>query len=151
ELLAFARRLLQLRREQPVFRRRRFFLGRAIHGEDIKDLYWLKSDGHEMTEDDWNAGHAHCLCMALPGDQIDETGEQGERITGDTFALLFNAHDEAVPFNLGARDRKVAWQVEFDTADPKAADRRFAHSASYPLQGHSLVLLRATLPIPPKP
>ena len=150
ELLAFAKRLLELRREQPVFRRRRFFLGRAIHGEEIKDLYWLKSDGHEMTDHDWHAGHAHCLCMALPGDQIEETGEQGERITGDTFAILFNAHDEAVPFQLGARDRKVAWQVEFDTADAGATTRRYAHSASYPLQGRSLVLLRATLPIKSK-
>jgi isoamylase len=150
ELLAFTRRLLQLRGRQPVFRRRRFFQGRAIHGEDVKDLHWLKPDGHEMSDRDWQAGHAHCLCMALPGDQIEETGEQGERITGDSFAILFNAHDEAVPFHLGARDRKVEWQVEFDTADPDAAARRFAHSASYPLQGRSLVLLRATLPIPAK-
>ena len=143
ELLTFARRLLELRREQPVFRRRRFFLGRTIHGEEIKDLYWLKSDGHEMTDNDWHAGHAHCLCMALPGDQIKETGERGERITGSTFAILFNAHNEAVPFRLGARDREVEWQVEFDTASTESAGQHFAHLATYPLQGRSLAVLRA--------
>jgi isoamylase len=142
-LLGFTKRLLHLRRNQPVFRRRRFFQGRPIHGEDIKDLHWLKSDGHEMTDHDWHAGHAHCLCMALPGDQIEETGEHGERITGDTFAILFNAHDEAVSFHLGSRDRKVAWMVEFDTADPEAPARCYAHLAPYPLQGRSLAVLRA--------
>jgi glycogen operon protein len=86
--------------------------------------------------------------MALPGDQIEETGEQGERITGDTFAILFNAHDDAVAFHLGSRDRKVEWEVEFDTADPEAPARHFAHLAPYPLQGRSLAVLRA-IPLAP--
>ena len=34
--------------------------------------------------------------MALPGDQITEMGEHGERIIGETFAILFNAHHEAI-------------------------------------------------------
>src|SRR5690606_10352468 len=57
-LLAFTGRLLHLRRSQPVFRRRRFFHGRSIHGVGIKDLYWLRPDGGEMTDADWHAGHA---------------------------------------------------------------------------------------------
>ncbi|MCW1921268.1 glycogen debranching protein GlgX [Luteolibacter arcticus] len=143
-LLAFTKRLLHLRRTQPVFRRRRFFQGRAIHGEDIKDLHWLKPDGHEMTDCDWQSGHAHCLGMVLPGDQIDETGVQGERITGDTFAILFNAHDEPVPFCLGARRRDVGWTTVIDTADPDAPARTFPHMGIYPLHGHSLVVLQAS-------
>ncbi len=142
-LLAFTRRLLQLRRTQPVFRRRRFFQGRSIHGTDIKDLYWLKPDGGEMTDADWHAGHALCLGMVLPGDQIEETGDQGERVTGDTFAILFNAHDEPVAFRLGARRRDVVWTTVLDTADPAAPARSYPHLGSYPLLGRSLVVLRA--------
>ena len=41
-----------------------------------------------MTEADWNSSHARCLGMALPGDQITEMSERGERIVGDTFAIL---------------------------------------------------------------
>ena len=86
DLLEFTRQLIQLRRTQPVFRRRHFFQGRPIHGGEIKDLYWLKPDGTEMSDADWNTTHARCIGMVLPGDQITETGEEGERIVGDSFA-----------------------------------------------------------------
>jgi glycogen operon protein len=143
KLLAFTRLLLKLRREQPVFRRRRFFQGRPIHGAGVKDLYWLRPDGHEMDDADWHAGHVHCLGMGLPGDQIVETGERGERITGDTFVILLNAHDEPVPFRLGARRRDVEWRTVIDTADPDAPACTFSHMGIYPLHGRSLVVLRA--------
>jgi isoamylase len=44
-LFDFVRELVRLRKTQPVFCRRHFFQGRAIHGAEIKDLYWLKPDG----------------------------------------------------------------------------------------------------------
>jgi glycogen operon protein len=144
-MLGFTRMLLELRRLQPVFRRRRFFQGRSIHGADIKDLYWLKPDGDEMTDADWHAGHARCLGMVLPGDQIEETGERGERVAGDTFAILFNAHDEPVPFRLGTRRRDVVWTTVFDTADPGASARSYPQRGTCPLQGRSLVVLRAEI------
>jgi len=143
ELLAFTRMLLHLRRTQPVFHRRRFFQGRPIHGADIKDLYWFRPDGAEMTDEDWHAGHARSFGMALPGNQIVETGERGERITGDTFVILFNAHDEEVHFHLGARHRDVRWTREFDTAAMEASDDSFPTMGIYPLQAHSLAVLRA--------
>ena len=37
-MLAFTRRLIALRREHPVFRRRRWFQGRSIHGSDAVDI-----------------------------------------------------------------------------------------------------------------
>ena len=98
-----------------------------------------------MTDADWHAGHAHCLGMVLPGDQIDETGEQGERITGDTFAILFNAHDEPVSFRLGARRRDIVWTPVLDTADPQAPACAFPHMGRYPLHGRSLVVLGTEL------
>lgn len=148
--LAFTKLLLQLRRENPVFRRRRFFQGRSIHGAEVKDLYWLKADGHEMSDADWHASHAYCLGMVLPGDQIEETGERGERITGDTFVILLNAHDDPVPFWLGARRRDVEWVTVIDTADPGAPACSFPHMGVYPLHGRSLAVLRA-IPSSPTP
>lgn len=144
DLLAFVRDLLELRRTQPVFHRRRFFQGRPIHGASIKDLYWLRPDGVEMTDADWNVAHARCFGMALPGDQIPETGERGERITGDTFVVLFNSHDDLISFHLGARHRDLQWTRVFDTADPEAPHESFPMMGVYPLQGRSLALLRAT-------
>ena len=142
-LLDFTRELTRLRKTEPVFRRRHFFQGRAIHGADIKDLYWLKPDGSEMTDSDWNTRHARCLGMGLPGDQITETGCAGERIVGRTFVILFNAHHEPVEFRLSARQRDISWECVLDTAASEAKPRTFENMGVFPLQARSLALLRA--------
>jgi glycogen operon protein len=142
--LEFVRNLLELRRLQPVFHRRNFFQGRAIHGTDSKDLYWLKPDGSEMSELDWASPNARCLGMGLLGDQIEENGDHGEPITGDSFLLLFNAEDAVVPFVLGARQRHVAWTLILDTSMPPTSFKLgvYSHMANFPLQARSIAILQ---------
>ena len=142
-LLAFVREVMRLRKTQPVFRRRRFFQGREIHGREIKDIYWVKPDGEEMSDADWQAGNARTLGMVLPGDQITEMNEVGMRIVGDTFAIFFNASSELVDFRIGTRRRDVRWTCILDTAVADAQVRTFVHTSVFPLQPHSLVILRA--------
>jgi glycogen operon protein len=149
ELLEFTKAVLRLRKSQPVFRRRRFFLGRAIHGAEIKDLYWMKADGNEMTDADWTSAHVRCLGMGLPGDQIPELSERGERILGDTFVVLFNSHDKPVQFRVGARSRDVVWRCVLDTAGDSAVRGICEHMGVFPLQAHSLAVLRAESRPPP--
>jgi isoamylase len=143
KLLDFTREVMHLRKTEPVFRRRHFFQGHPIHGSEIKDLYWLKADGTEITHSDWNGPHLRCICMILPGDQITETGEQGERIVGNSFAILLNAHYEPIPFRLGARRRDLNWRCILDTAAPSAEAQIFEHMSSFPLQPRSVVVLQA--------
>src|SRR5215469_2096592 len=87
ELLEFVRGLIELRSQNPVFRRRHFFQGRPIHGPDIKDLYWLTPAGTEMSDQDWIAGHVLCFGIVLIGSQITEPDAQGERIVGSSFLI----------------------------------------------------------------
>jgi isoamylase len=142
--LDFVRRLIDLRRKQPVFRRRHFFQGRAIHGTDIKDLYWIRPDGMEMSELDWNSPHARCLGMGLLGDQIVECDERGQPVRGDSFLILMNAGDSLVPFRLSARQKQVAWTLVLDTSNGHdlMPQRVFAHMAEYPLQSRSVAVLQ---------
>ena len=140
--LDFVRTVLQLRKEQPVFRRRYFFQGRSIHGAEIKDLYWMRPDGNEMSDADWSGGHAACLGMGMLGDQISETDERGERIVGDSFLILLNARDEPEFFRIGSRRRNVSWTCVLDTAEPQAGPRIFGHMSHFPLQARSLAVLR---------
>ncbi len=144
EQLDFVRALLELRRIQPVFHRRNFFQGRAIHGTESKDLYWLKPDGTEMTEQDWSSPHVRCLGMGLLGDQIEESGDHGEPITGDSFLVLLNAEETVVPFVLGGRQRHVAWTLVLDTSMPPASFRPGVYSqvAHFPLQARSIAILQ---------
>jgi glycogen operon protein len=148
-LLEFVREVVRLRKTQPVFRRRNFFQGRPIHGAEIKDLYWLKPDGAEMSDHDWASGFARCLGMVLTGDQISEVDEHGERIVGDSFAILFNAHHQPISFRLGTRQRDVRWTCVFDTAAPDAQRRMFEHMSDFPLAARSVAVLRAELPTIP--
>jgi len=143
-LLYFVRLLIDLRRKQPVFRRRHFFQGRAIHGTDIKDLYWIRPDGMEMSEVDWNSPHVRCLGMGLLGDQIVECDERGQPVRGDSFLILMNAGDATVPFCLSARQRQVSWTLVLDTYDGvnSLQEGTFAHMAEYQLQSRSLAVLQ---------
>ena len=45
ELIALVRRIISLRQDHPVFRRRNFFQGRSIKGVGVKDILWLRRDG----------------------------------------------------------------------------------------------------------
>jgi glycogen operon protein len=152
-LVQFTADIVRLRKSQPVFRRRNFFQGRAIRGMEIKDIYWAKPDGEEMSEADWNAGHARTLGLGLVGIQIDESDAQGQPIVGDNFILLLNASSETVPFQLGGHPRlrlgtrpiHLRWHCVLDTAVEDAALRTFVHRALFPLQGHSFVILRAEI------
>lgn len=142
DLLTFVRQLIELRRREPVFRRRRFFQGRPIHGNTLKDIYWLTPDGHEMTDEDWQAGAIRSFAVGFAGDQIAETDEQGGRVVGNSFVLIFNAGAESVPFRFLGRVLARDWRVEFDTADAAAAGRECPRLETYVLQPHSMAVLR---------
>jgi pullulanase/glycogen debranching enzyme len=44
----FCRRLIAFRHRHPVFRRRRWFQGRAIHGIEVTDIAWFTHEGKRM-------------------------------------------------------------------------------------------------------
>ncbi|HEY6458902.1 MAG TPA: glycogen debranching protein GlgX, partial [Polyangiaceae bacterium] len=53
KLLAFTQRMVRLRADHPALRRAKFFKGRRIRGADIRDILWIRNDGHPMSEEDW--------------------------------------------------------------------------------------------------
>jgi glycogen operon protein len=144
-LLAFTRGLIALRQKHPVFRRRRFFQGRRIRGAEVKDLYWLRPDGKEMTDDDWAQGYVRCLGVRLAGDAMDEKDSKGRRLQDETFLVLLNAHHEPRPFTLPAHKRGVRWQPVFDTAlyDKNGKPVTLLRGGDqYDLEARSLAVLR---------
>jgi glycogen operon protein len=143
--LEFTKKLIRLRKDQPVFRRRRFLQGRPIRGAGIKDIYWLKPDGTEMTDADWQAGFVRCLGVGLIGDQLDEMDSRGERVAGDTFLLLFNAHHDPLDFRVIGRAGNLAWDVVVDTSRDLDLPEQLPLQAIYPLQARSLAVLQFNL------
>jgi isoamylase len=142
EFLEFTRRLIRIRKEQPVLRRRKFFQGRRIRGADVLDVAWLDPSGREMADDTWNSPDVRCLGVRLNGDAIDDVDERGERLMGDTLVLLLNAGDDPVPFVLPATSPIERWETLIDTADPWLPSRRLRAGDRYELQARSMAVLR---------
>ena len=150
ELLAYTSAAIDLRRQHPVFRRRRFFAGDAEHGgkSELGDILWWRPDGHEMDEADWNSGFAQCLMVFLNGDAIPELDATGRRISDDHFLLLFNAWSEPISFTLPPAAFGNNWTIRLDThtgavdpADAKPWRARTKHS----IQPHSIVVLSTSV------
>ncbi|MDP8932417.1 MAG: glycogen debranching protein GlgX, partial [Actinomycetota bacterium] len=109
ELLEFTRLLIALRHQHPVFRRRRWFVGRSIRGTELSDIGWFRPDGSEMRDEDWEVGSAKSLGVFLNGRGIPTPGPRGERIVDDDFYVVFNASDQPLDFTLpgiGAEPRE---------------------------------------------
>jgi len=143
DLIAFVRKLIFIRQNHPVFRRRNFFQGRAIKGAGVKDILWLRPDGREMTDEEWNQEHARTLGLFLSGSAVDEIDDRGQLITDENFILLMNAHHEGVPFTLPTVASSMTWMTILDTSQACASCSGTTYEAltNYPLQARSLVLL----------
>ena len=142
-LLAFARRMLALRREHPIFRRKHFFQGHALQGSIDSDIAWLKPDGTEMTDEEWNHDFARGLGVYLAGDALDETDARARPVRDESFLLLFNAHHDVIEFHLP--DYAAAgWLVLVDTDrdDGLLPDGTFQPGGAYAVAARSLVLLQ---------
>ncbi|WP_084701919.1 glycogen debranching protein GlgX [Streptacidiphilus anmyonensis] len=146
ELLDYTSRLIRLRREHPVFRRRRFFKGRAPRGsrDGLKDIAWYTPGGKEMSDTDWRTGFAKSLMVHLNGKAITEPDPRGLPVVDDSFLMLFNAHWEPLPFTI-PQDVDPWWAVEVDTAIPYTEFRPLIKAGtSVEVEGRALLVLRGT-------
>ena len=144
-LLDFTREVMALRHAHPVFRRKHFFQGRQVRGAG-KDIAWLKPDGTEMAEQEWEHDFARCLGVYLGGDALDEIDERGRAVVDDSFLVLFNAHHDEIPFVLPGMG-KGAWARLFDTTDAQREASSPVHRAgtTYTLTGRSLALFKSVV------
>ena len=79
------------------------------------DIDWLRGDGDEMTEADWNAPFAKSLGVFLNGQALEGVDERGERRTDDSFMILINAHPEPQPWTLPSAEWAERWTEILDT------------------------------------
>ncbi|MEA3216591.1 MAG: isoamylase [Acidimicrobiia bacterium] len=155
DLLDFTRRLIRLRREEPVFRRANWFAGRPMGrhptGEVLPDIGWFSPSGEEMEDDQWGDGFARSLAVFLNGHAMAERDARGQRLTGNDIMLLLNAHYEPVSFTLPDERWGAEWVVEIDTAADARGERPDRHGtlkaeATFDVPGRSVRVLRVLEP-----
>lgn len=122
DLLAFTRRLIELRQNHPSFRRERFFSGRRELGEP-PHILWLRYDGQEMNDTDWQNPQTKSVGLFLYGGEGEEEGE-----VRDHLLVLLNASHVDLPFNLpsfreqGPEGTCERWTLLLDTANDTAQE-----------------------------
>ncbi|HWI35232.1 MAG TPA: glycogen debranching protein GlgX [Burkholderiales bacterium] len=124
DLQAFVRRLIELRKRHPGFRRRSY--------PNPDDVSWLTAQGKPMTEADWTHPATRTLGMLLLGKRLAERDDYGTPVEDDDLLLLLNAGEAAVDFTLPGE----GWKLLVDTAAPQRLVTN-----PYALDARSLALL----------
>jgi glycogen operon protein len=143
-LIDFTRRLIKLRREHRIFRRRGWFTGIPVKSGQLKDLEWFRPDGAEMTASDWGVAYAKTLGAFLNGNAMTERDRTGAPIADDCFFLMFNSYREPMEFKLPPKKWARKWTIVIDTADTKAptSGQSYSFEERVHVAGHAMVVLR---------
>ncbi|HEX7104395.1 MAG TPA: glycogen debranching protein GlgX [Acidothermaceae bacterium] len=143
--LNFTCNLTKLRKEHPVFRRRRFFDGTPVHvkGEQLRDIAWFTPAGADMTQQDWDTGYAQSLAVFLNGDAIPSPDPRGQQVKDDSFLLLFNAADASIEFTLPSAEYGERWEIVVDTTSPLDVERpSLKADGAVDLEARAVLVLR---------
>jgi isoamylase len=145
QLQAFTRRLISLRRSEPVFRREHFLAGEQS-APGLPDVWWFRLDGRRMTRRDWENHDQRALGVFLNGEATDARDRHGRPVHGDSFLVLFNAHHEDTVFRLPAARFGGRWNVELTTAAPEieAGAQEYRSRGDCYVTARSITVLRRT-------
>jgi len=120
ELLGYVKRLLTVRREHPVFRRKRFLTGAAA-----EELRWFCAAGTPVSGEQWADPTMHAIAVYLDGADAPDEAEDGTPLLDDDFLILVNAYWEPVTFTIPpVRDAPQTWFVELDSYDTAVSATR---------------------------
>ncbi|MBP1707640.1 MAG: glycogen debranching enzyme GlgX [Chloroflexi bacterium] len=141
-LLEFTRHIIKINREHPIFHRRSFFQGRPIRPfDEIKDIMWLRSDGQEMTDNDWKSSWLKCIGVLYYGEDHAEVDEKGNPLTDDTLLMIFNSNHDIVQFTLPVTISGGLWEMLIDTNAPDIEENQKIVKSAEPLEVGSLSFL----------
>ncbi|HEY8720079.1 glycogen debranching protein GlgX [Pengzhenrongella sp.] len=142
-LLDFTQRVVHLRRDHPVLRRRRFFEGKAEESSDsdLRDIAWFNPSGETMRREGWQVTHARAVMAFLNGEAINEPDLRGEPIEDDSFLIIFNASDQDIDFTMPAAKYGLEWTCVLDTDHNLDNEQTVAAAAVINVSERSTVVL----------
>jgi glycogen operon protein len=143
-LLNFTQRLIHFYKRHPVFSRQRWFKGLPIKGVGLEDIAWFQPSGEEMSEENWNHDFAKSLGIYLNGYGLRSVGPKGEKITDNSFYIIFNAHHDFLPFVLPGKKYGSRWIKVIDTDENYIGERgqSFNPGETIEVEGRSIIVLK---------
>jgi isoamylase len=143
QLTDFTRTLIALRRDHPVFRRRRF-----LTGVETEELQWFTPDGTRMTASDWDDPQTRGVALYLDGADAPDRAEDGRLLVDDDFLVLVNAWWEPLAFTVPGTRPVQTWAPVIDTYEPAGTSAASAMSAGDRITARprSIVVLNGAAP-----
>ena len=141
DLLAFTRRLIALRLNHPIFRRRKWFRGTPVKGKGPEDIAWFLPEGGEMQNHNWGHDFARSLGIYLNGLGLHSVDPKGVPLKDDNFYLMFNAHSEPLDYRLPEILMHKKWQIVLDTGDDDVSEEIVNNRESIRVGGRAVVVL----------
>ncbi|BCT77024.1 glycogen operon protein GlgX homolog [Sinomonas cyclohexanicum] len=146
ELTDFTTRLLRLRAEHPVFRRRSFFDGCPVdpaEGDPLPDIAWLDADGAQMGDADWDEGWAKSIAFFLNGNAVPTIGRGGAAGDSD-FLVILNAAENDVDYHIPDGHFPEKWTTVITTCASHLVGEGTAAREVFTVPARSAVVLEAT-------
>jgi glycogen operon protein len=139
-LVAFVRRLIDLRKSRLWLRRDTFLKG-TQRGTDSKDVTWLHPSGREMADTDWADPGLRSIAVLLHG-------ATSSIATGGDVLVVFNADETPQQLTLPAPPAGATWGVLFDTSlkSPPRTATSLAAGTRLAIRAQSTVLLESRVP-----
>lgn len=130
ELLGFVKRLIALRRDNPVLRQ-----GQYLHGlersDGAPDVAWFNFEGGPLN---WRDPSLDGFCLHIRGVAQTELSEDGAVL------IIVNGGDKNERVKLPDPSKDQFWERALDTAEPKAHATRVSTCQVQPVSAHSLVV-----------
>ncbi|WP_276088043.1 glycogen debranching protein GlgX [Pedobacter sp. JY14-1] len=131
ELVDFTRKVIELRRHNPVFCKRKWFKGVPSKETGVPDIAWFLPEGNEMEDHNWNEDFAKSMAVFLDGGN-------------EAFYVIFNAHSEEVMFRMPPEKFGREWEKVLDTGDPKLNQRlKYQAETEMTAGGRVVMVLKA--------
>ena len=112
-LIAFVRRLIEVRRAHPALSRDAFLAGQPFDGSGLPDVEWRDAEG-PMTPAAWNDGAGAVLVAVFAAPY----GDGADRV-----AVAMNRGGDNVDLRLPEPRAGMAWRMLADTSNPDSPER----------------------------
>jgi isoamylase len=97
-----------------------------------------------MSEENWSHDYAKSLAVYMNGHGLRMLDEQGQKITDNSFYIIFNAYEGSLDYKLPSDKYGDEWIKVLDTHENCISEdgERFNADDIISVQGRSVVLLK---------
>lgn len=114
ELFEFTRKLIQLRKNHPTFRRGTFFTGKTLPSTHIRDIEWYNKEGKNY---DWSS-QEKLLGVLISGNKYYIRREKDD----NDFFIMFNPSIQDIESLIPSLINNKRWHLVIDTSKPIGED-----------------------------